>query len=137
MHPFHEKVFFGATTLASTGFSMLGAIISTGEERWLYVTLAASSMTSGFLALMFKRSDETMRLVLGRCGFAVLGGILATRPIVHHLGFEKVADTDIIALGGLSAATCIGTFFLGFALLSCLEKRAPEMAEKWFKKISE
>lgn len=137
MTSFHEKLFFGFTTLSSTAFSMCGAILTTGEARWIYVTLAASSMTSGFLALMFKRGEETMRLVVGRCGFAILGGVLATRPIVHHLGFEKVADTDIISLGGLSAATCIATFFVGYALLSCLEKSAPAIAEKWFKKMSE
>jgi len=136
MNQFHEKVFFGFTTLVSTGFSMVGAILTTGEARWLYVTLAASSMTSGFLALMFKRQEETMRLVVGRCGFAILGGVLATRPIVHHLGFEAVADTDIISLGGLSAATCIGTFCIGFAMLSILEKSAPSIAEKWFKKFT-
>lgn len=114
---------------------MVGAILTTGEARWLYVTLASSSMTSGFLALMFKRSDETMRLVIGRCGFAILGGVLATRPIVHQLGFEKVTETDIISLGGLSAATCIGTFFLGYAFLLILESNAPALAEKWFKKL--
>ena len=135
MNQFHEKLFFGFTTLFSTGCSMLGAIISTGEARWLYVTLAASSMTSGFLALMFKRQDETMRLVIGRCGFAILGGVLATRPLVHHLGFEKVADTDIISLGGLSAATCIGTFFIGYALLARLERNSPKIAEKWMRKL--
>ncbi len=137
MNSFHEKLFFGFTTLVSTGCSTLGAILSTGETRWLYVTLASSSMTSGFLALMFKRTEETMRLVVGRCGFAILGGVLATRPIVHHLGFEKVADTDIISLGGLSSATCVGTFFLGYSILRLLEQNAPGIAEKWFKKMSE
>lgn len=116
---------------------MLGAILTVGEARWLYVTLAASSMTSGFLALMFKRTEETMRLVIGRCGFAILGGVLATRPTVHFFGFEQVTDTDIISLGGLSAITCIVTFFVGFALLTILERQAPALAEKWFKKISE
>jgi hypothetical protein len=66
MNSFHEKLLFGITTLASTGFSMLGAIMTDGEARWLYVTLAASSMTSGFLALMFKKQDEAIRLVVGR-----------------------------------------------------------------------
>ena len=136
MNQFHEKIFFGFTTLSSTAFSMVGAILTTGEARWLYVTLAASSMTSGFLALMFKRADESMRLVVGRCGFAILGGILATRPIVHHLGFEKLTETDIISLGGLSAATCIGTFFIGFAMLSYIERASPALAEKWFKKFT-
>lgn len=135
MNTFHEKVFFGLTTLATTGFSMIGAIMTTGEARWLYVTFAASSMTSGFLALMFKRSDETIRLVVGRCGFAILGGILATKPIVHHLGFESLVDTDIISLGGLSSITCIITFFVGVAALTILERAAPELAAKWFKKL--
>jgi hypothetical protein len=135
MNAFHEKILFGISTLSSTGFSVLGAMLTTGESRWLYVTLAASSMTSGFLALMFKRQDETMRLVVGRCGFAILGGILATRPITHFLGFEKLTETDIISLGGLSAATCIVTFFVGFALLTILEKQAPAIADKWLKKL--
>lgn len=136
MIPFHEKLFFGWITLFSSGIYTLGAILTTGEARWIYVTLAASSMTSGFLALMFKKENETVRLVVGRCGFAILGGILATRPIVHHLGFEAVTDTDIISLGGLSSLTCIGTFFLCIPLLKILEKAAPDLAAKWFKKYS-
>jgi hypothetical protein len=137
MNHFHEKLFFGFITLISSGFSLLGAILTTGEARWLYVTLATSSMTSGFLALMFKRADESMRLVIGRCGFAILGGILATRPIVNHLGFKELAETDIISLGGLSSTTCIITFFVGHRLLTIIERNAPVIAEKWFKKISE
>lgn len=136
MNTFHEKVFFGFTTLASAGFSMVGAIVTDGEARWLYVTLAASSMTSGFLALMFKRADETIRLVIGRCGFAILGGILATKPLVHQLGFEKLTETDIISLGGLSSLTCIITFFVGVAMLGRLERAAPELAAKWFRKFT-
>ena len=136
MIPFHEKLFFGSVTLTSSGLYMLGAIMTTGEARWIYVTLAASSMTSGFLALMFKKEDETIRLVVGRCGFAILGGILATRPITHHLGFENLTETDIISLGGLSSLTCIGTFFLCIPLLKVLEKAAPDLAAKWFKKFS-
>jgi hypothetical protein len=135
MNSFHEKLLFGITTLASTGFSMLGAIMTEGEARWLYVTLAASSMTSGFLALMFKKPEEAIRLVVGRCGFAILGGILATRPIVHQLGFLKVNETDIISLGGLSAITCIITFFVGHAGLLIVERQSPRLAEKWLKKL--
>lgn len=137
MTTFHEKLFFGFITLASTAFSTLGAILTTGEARWLYVTLATSSMTSGFIALMFKRADESMRLVIGRCGFAILGGILATRPIVHHLGFESIVETDIISLGGLSSLSCIGTFFVGHSVLSIIEKQAPKLADKWFRRFTE
>lgn len=136
MNTFHEKVFFGAVTLASSAFSALGAILSVGETRWLYVTLASSSLMSGFLALMFKRQEETIRLVVGRCGFAVLGGIMATKPAVHYLGIAD-AQTDIIALAGVSSLVCIATFFVGYALLKIVEIQAPEVAEKWFKKFTE
>ena len=135
MNSFHEKIFFGLTTLASTGLSMIGAIITTGEARWIYVTLASSFMTSGFLALMFKKQDETIRLVIGRCGFAILAGIMATRPIVHHLGFEQLADTDIISLGGLASITCIVAFFCGFLALQSFERLAPQLVARWFKKF--
>jgi hypothetical protein len=135
MNTFHEKLLFGFAALTSTGFSMLGAIMTDGEARWLYVTLAASSMTSGFLALMFKKQDEAIRLVVGRCGFAVLGGVLATRPIVHQLGFVKITETDIISLAFISAMTCIATFFVGFAGLLIVERQSPQLAEKWLKKL--
>ena len=135
MQPFHEKLFFGFTTLLTTTFSTLGAMMTTGETRWVYVTFAASSLTSGFVTLMFKKTKDTLQATLGRFGFAILGGILGTKPIIHHLGFETLAETDIISLGGLSAATCIGTYFVGFAFLTLLEKAAPEIAGKWFSKI--
>lgn len=137
MNQFHEKVFFGLTTLVSTAFSTIGAIMTTGETRWVYVTLAASSLTSGFLSLMFKRAEETIRLVIGRFGFAILGGILLTKPIVHHLGFERLAETDIISLAGLSAVCCIGTFFCGFIALQTFERMAPALVAKWFKKFTD
>lgn len=134
MNSFHEKIFFGVTTLTSSAFSMLGAYVSTGEARWLYVTLASSSMMSGFLALMFKGEKENVRVLVGRCGFAVLGGILATQPIVQHMGMEAAVEENIIKLAGLSSGTCILTFFFGFALLSAIERKAPALAEKWLKK---
>lgn len=137
MHPFQEKIYFGAITLASTAFSTLGVVMTTGDTRWIYATFAASSLTSGFLSLMFKRADETIRLVIGRCGFAILGGILATKPTIHYLGLEVIADNDLVSLAAMSSATCIGTFFVGYAMLALLEKSAPQIAEKWFKKLTE
>lgn len=135
MQPFHEKIFFGFITMLSTGFSMVGAIMTTGETRWLYVTLASSLFTSGFLALMFKRADESIRLVVGRSGFSVLGGVLATKPVTLHLGFVELTETDIISLGGLSSICCIVTFFCGFIALQSLERMAPQIVARWFKKI--
>lgn len=132
-----EKIGFGLSSLAFTFFSTIGAIMTTGETRWVYVTFATSSLMSGFLSLMFKAPNETVRLAIGRFGFAILGGILGTKPIIHHLGFTDLCETDIISLGALSAFTCILTFFIGVGLLKALEVAAPELAQKWFKKFTE
>ena len=134
MNPFLEKIGFGLSSLAFTGFSTLGAIMTTGETRWVYVTFASSSLMSGFLSLMFRRSDETIHLAIGRFGFALMGGILGTKPIIHQLGFSQLCETDIISLAGLSSMTCIATFTVGVAALKMLEKLAPEIVAKYFKK---
>jgi hypothetical protein len=137
MNPLLEKIGFGLSSLAFTTFSTLGAIMTTGETRWVYVTFAASSMMAGFLSLMFKAPNETIRLSIGRFGFAIMGGILGTKPVIHQLGYSQLCETDIISLAGLSALTCILTFFLGVGVLKALEIAAPELAQKWFKKFTE
>ncbi len=136
MTTFHEKLLLGAYTLVSSAFSTLGAIMTAGETRFVYVTFAVSTLMSGFLSLMFKNAGETIRLVIGRFGFAIMGGILLTKPVIHKFGFQQLADTDIISLAGLSALCCILTFTVGVALLMLLEKAAPDIAAKWFKKLT-
>lgn len=137
MNAFLERIFFGTAILVSSAFSTVGAVISTGEMRWIYCTFAVSSMTAGFMALMFKRADETIRLVIGRCGFSILGGVLATKPVIHHLGFEELAEKELVSLAGIASLVCIGTFFVGYAMLSLLERAAPQIAARWFKKLTE
>ena len=125
---------FGGTLLASSATSAAGAMLTTGETRWLFVTFTVSFLMSGFLALMFKKTDETIRLVIGRCGFSIFGGILATHPLVNYFRIDT-AKTDVIALAGVSGMVCIATFFVGFRMLKIIENRAPQLAEKWFKRF--
>lgn len=133
MDNFHEKIFFGLTVLASAVFSFFGTILTAGETRWLFMTALTSLLTSGFLALMFKKVDDTIQYVVGRCGIAILGGIFGTQPAVHYLGITNV-ETNIITLGGVSAAACAATFILGYCFLKLLESRAPGFAERILKK---
>lgn len=135
MNTFHEKLFFGTATLTSVGTSTLGALMTEGETRWVFVTFTCSILTAAFMALMFKRSDEGVRLVIGRCGFSVLGGILATQPAAYYFKVDTV-HTNIISLAALSSVVCIGFFFVGYAMLKIVEAKAPALAEKWFKKLT-
>lgn len=135
MNPFHEKILFGSAALTSAGTSTMGAMMTEGETRWVFVTFTICILTASFLALMFKKSEESIRLVIGRCGFSVIGGILATQPAAHYLKVESV-HTNVISLAALSSLVCIGFFFIGFAMLKIVEAKAPVIAEKWFKKIT-
>lgn len=137
MDSFHDKIGFGITTIASAATSAAGAVMTEGETRWVFITFTASFLMSGFLALIFKKSDETIRLVIGRCGFAIMGGILATKPAIHYFGLEAATNADMIALAGVSSAVCGFFFIFGFALLKILENRAPSIADRWFKKVSD
>lgn len=135
MNAFHEKLFFGSAALTSAGTSTLGAMMTEGETRWVFVTFTCSILTAAFLALMFKRETENIRLVIGRCGFSVLGGILATQPAAHYLKVESVHN-NVISLAALASLVCIGFFFVGYAMLKIVEAKAPALAEKWLRKIT-
>ena len=119
--------------LTSSAFAWVGAILSTGEERWLYITFAASFMTSGFLAMFFKKPDETIRMVVGRCGLAILGGIFFTPLTAKYLEAKSLAD-DGIALAGFATLTCIISFILGVTLLRFVNSKSEEIINRLFVK---
>jgi hypothetical protein len=129
-----EKITYGIAALASAAASTIGAVFSTGEARWLMCTLTSSILTACFLALVFKRADEGIRLVVGRAGLAIIGGALGSRFIVHHYGIKAV-DNDIVALAGVAAAVTIAGFVVGYPLLQLINARSGTLAEKIFKKF--
>lgn len=132
LNHYHEKMLFGVSTLLSASCAFLGAMLSVGEVRWLLVTLTTSILTSSFLALTFKKPAEAIGLVVGRCGIAILGGVCATKLLVHYFKVNG-ADSDVIVLGGLSGASCLVTYTVGWALIKVMETKAPELANKIFK----
>lgn len=128
-----EKITYGMASLAASALSTVGAIISTGEARWLYVTFTSSIITSCFLALIFKRADESIRLVVGRSGFAMLGGVLGSKYLVHRYQLDFV-DRDIVALAGVAAGMCAAFFILGYAVLQLANANSEKLVQKLFKK---
>lgn len=130
-----EKIFFGLASLVSSGLFAMGAILADGAEaRWVYVTLACSVITAGFLALIFKKQDETMRIVVGRSGMSILGGIFGSKGLVEWLGW-KAPHTDIVILGGIAVATCIFSFIIGYVLLHMVNNKSSQIAKKIFDKF--
>lgn len=131
-----EKMTFGTFTAVPAVISAVGAILTEGDTRWLCITAFISFLTSGFLSLMFKKPDETIQIVVGRAGIAILGGMFATRPVVHMFALEDVYK-DAIYLAAVSSGVCVGMFSVGVALLKILEASAPTLANKIFKKYTE
>ena len=78
-----EKVFFGVTTYLGSGLCSMGAIVNSGELRWIYVTLAVGVMTSAFLALLFKKATDTIQIVVGWCGLSIMMSMVDSKVVVH------------------------------------------------------
>lgn len=134
MTPFQEKTAFGIFNLISATLLWIGALVTTGEARWLYITFASSVLTAGFLSLIFKRTDETIRIVVGRSGLAILGGVLGSKWLVTHYQLENIHQ-DGIALAGLAAAVCLLAFVIGFALLKIIAKKSDQIAQRLLDRI--
>lgn len=128
-----EKITYGIAAITSATASTFGAVLTSGESRWLFVTITASILTACFLALIFKRVDEGIRLVIGRAGLSILGGVLGSRFIVHHYGIT-VVDSDIVALAGVAAAVTMGGFLVGYPLIQIINAKSGTLAERIFKK---
>lgn len=129
MSHFEEKVFFGIFSMMSSGFLWLGAIMTEGDARWLYITFASSIMTAAFLSLVFKKTSESIRLVVGRSGLAIMGGIFGTKFVVSHTEAINVYN-DGIALAGVACGVCIASFLVGFTLLGIISKKSEEISQK-------
>lgn len=130
-----EKIFFGLVSIVSSTIFGLGAILTNEEQaRWIYVTLACSVMTAGFLALIFKRQDETMRIVVGRSGMSILGGVFGSKGVVQYFGWQS-PHSDVVILGGIAIISCIFSFIIGFVVLEMLNSKSSVIAKKLFDKF--
>ena len=125
----HDKILFGITSALSGSILWIGAVFTDGEARWLYLTAAASIMMAGFLSLVFRRPTESIRLVIGRAGIAILGGIFGTRLLVHNFDLGEMA-ADGINLAGIATIACAITFFAGIRALNILAKRSNALIDR-------
>lgn len=125
-----EKIFLGICSLAGSGISFLGALLSTGDVRWFCVTLSMSFITSCLLSLMFKQPEETIQLVVARCGLTILGGVFLTKYVAWQFNIQTI-HTDIVAFGGLACLVSIITFVVGYKALRYLERRSEYLARKF------
>ena len=92
------------------------------------MTLAVSTLTAAFLALVFRRQHEGIATVVGRCGLSILGGIFGTRVLLHHFQIAGASD-DIVYLMAISGGVTIASFLVGVVFLKLIEKRAAAISE--------
>lgn len=124
-----EKIVFAGSIFCAAAAAWLGAMFSDEQVAWLFVTVAASVLTAGFLALVFRRPTEGIGVVIGRCGISILGGVLGTRIGVEVLGIDA-AHSDPIYLAGVTTMFCAAGFFVGFALVRELDESSPKIAKR-------
>lgn len=125
-----EKVFMSLCNLTGIAVGWTGAIMSTGDLRWLFITLFSSLLMSTMLSVIFKKVDETIQLVASRCGISTFGGICVTKWVAWQFSIE-IVHTDPIALAGISALVTAIMFTVGFKALRYLESKSDSLAKRF------
>lgn len=129
MNYFHEKIMFGLATLVSGYSSLLGALMTQGETRWAFITLGVSTMSAAFLALIFRKEEESIKTTVGRCGIATILGVCASRFVTHYYEWQIVMDDAIIMAGLAFVVTTFG-FFIAYELLQTLNSETRPLTAK-------
>jgi hypothetical protein len=128
-----EKIFFGIANLLGAAFGLLGAMMTEGDARWIYVTLSVGILVSTSMSLMTRR-DESMRVIAGRNLFTVIVTVLGTRALTHWVITLAPAKDDILLLGFLSACVCVCAFTIGFGLIRSLDQEKFSLG-RWLKDL--
>lgn len=128
-----ERILFTLSWLGAISGSFGGLAVSQEEQRWFFVTCIVAFATSGFLTLGLKGDKETIRVILGRSGIALLTGVFATWPVVDYFNIES-AHTSMISLGGICSLTTSVGFVFGLAILEAVIKRRSAYIDKALKK---
>lgn len=128
-----DRILFTISWLGAMVGSYSGIVVSQEEQRWFFVTLTAAFATSGILTLGLKGDGETIRVIIGRAGVALLTGIFATYPVVNSFNLET-AHTSLISLGGIACLVTAAGFLFGYTGLEILMRRRAAYAEKLIKK---
>lgn len=133
MNYYNEKIFFGTTNLIGAFFATLGAMMTYGDARWIFVTLVVGIITSTSMALM-TRKDENMKIVVGRFLFAVVATVLGTRVLSHSIASLAIMNDDIIFLGAIAGAVNVFAFTVGYGLIRSLNDERISLG-RWLKDL--
>jgi hypothetical protein len=133
-HCFQEKLAAGGAALVSAGIASAGAMITSGEVRWVCITLAASILMAMFVAVLLRAPGETMKLTIARAGFSVMLGVLGTRELLIRWGAQSF-EGDAIRLAFISSCMTIAGMVLGYPLLLLANTRGKSWARIILEKI--
>ena len=123
MHYHEEKLIFGIASLTGSLLCSMGAIMTSGELRWIYVTLAVGVITSAFLALLFRRQTESIRVTIGRCGISIMLSMFGSKVVVHYYKAQPLTE-DVLMLSAIAMGVCIFGYFVAHSFLRALDKNS-------------
>ena len=127
MHYHHEKLIFGTASFTGSLLCSMGAIMTSGELRWIYVTLAVGVITSSFLALMCRKDSESIKVTVGRCGISILLSMFGSKAVVHYYKADAVTE-DVLILSAIAMGVCIFGYFIAHNFLKALDKNSGSFA---------
>lgn len=136
---FEEKLLYSATVLISGFLCWIGAILSEGDIRWLYATMASSVMTSGFLGLILRKEGESIQIVIARAALGVFGGVFGTKigvvsfESLNHLSVKL--ESDVLFLSGVAGIFAAFFNVVGFAFIKVADASAQSVSKRLLEKL--
>jgi hypothetical protein len=135
---FQDKIIYSAAVMLSGFCCWLGAILTQGDIRWLYATMASSVLTSGFLGLVLRKPEEPIQIIIPRAFLGVLGGVLGTKvgvisiPQLRHM--SERFEADVLYLAGVAAFSSIIFHIVGYAFIKAANDSAQSISSRLLEK---
>ena len=136
---FQEKLLYSATVMITGLFCWIGAILSEGDIRWLYATMASSVMTAGFLGLILRKEGDSITVVIARAAVGVFGGVFGTKigvvsfESLHHLSVKF--ESDVLFLSGVAGIFAAIFSVVGYAFIKVADASAQSVSKRLLEKL--
>jgi uncharacterized membrane protein len=131
MHYHHEKFIFGLASFTSSLLCSMGAIMTSGELRWIYVTFAVGIITSSFLALMCRKESESIKVTIGRSGISIMLSMVGSKAVVHYYKAQEIAN-DVLILSAIAMGICIFGYFVAHSFIKALDRNSGSIGSELF-----
>lgn len=135
MNWFHDKLILLTSSILTSLTAFMGSLMADDQTtRYLLVSFGASTLASAFMAIGFRREEETTKLVVGRCGISIFLGMAIVKAALHYWGLGWLQE-DVVALLLATGVSTMMAFLIGYEMLALIGKNSTPITQQLFRWI--